>query len=1078
MPFVTIEHPEALWLLLLALPCTAAGWWLLSWADWFRRAVVVALRVVVLVLLILVLAGVSRVEKHDRLTVIGLADISGSVRHFANVPPLSETAPPDALAAVREWFREASRRRRPGDRFGLIAFDGSARAVTSPTTAIDYVDHPFDLPGREGTNIAQAIEFGLAMFPPDSARRLVLFSDGVETAGSALAAAADAAGANAAGRGVPIDIVPLPYHVASEVKVDRIEVPSNARPGQRITARVVIESTAAIAGRLDLLLEGTPLDLNGREPGRSRPVRLNPGTNVEIVEVELAATAVNRFRAVFSPDDPALDTMLENNTAEAFTVTPQQGAVLVVDAVYDGRGTILPRVLEEAGLSVRVVGPRDLPHNPVELQAYDLIILQNVPAEEVAAPQQQQLAQYVEDFGGGLIMVGGYDSFGAGGWIDTALDPLLPVDMRIPDELRVPTAAIAIVLDRSGSMNESAGGGQSKQGVANEGAAIAIATLDPLDYLTVIAFSGHASTIVPVGRVGDAKSIVRQVRGITSDGGTNMGPALRDAHAALRSVEADVKHVICLTDGRSMPDDFIGIAREMRRGGITLSTIAVGQDIDGALLAEMAREGGGEFYAVLNPRILPRIFVKEIRVVRRPLIREIPFTPVIEPTGSPLTESFGPQLPPLGGLVLTQRRDAFEAKTHAAPDGERSTAAPGAAKPGLAAARGLRAPVNLLITAPEGQPILAHWQAGLGRVAAFTSDAHDRWAADWIDWPGYRQLWSALARTIARPPGSSRFELMTTIESDQLIVTLRHVEDAESTEGQATPPMISVPGICYLPDGRRIELRLRPTGPGAYATRLPAEESGHYVVALTPRLAGGAVDLVIGGVSRSSGVEYRRLSSNIALLEAIADQTGGRLLDPHNPGEAALFDRRDMPASIGLVPMWGPLLVLASLLFVFDVASRRIAWSTPAIIAALRRAKERAGLGEVAAGQAAAIGSLRRAVEAVDERFTSERESLASGRESTRELDAALDERTALKPEAPPTPGQAEIDAQVLERQREAQRQAEAEKRRAALAAITGRSDGSQSAAPAQTPAEAPASERALRKLAEARRRRRERERE
>lgn len=223
MPFVTIEHPEALWLLLLALPCTAAGWWLLSWADWFRRAVVVALRVVVLVLLILVLAGVSRVEKHDRLTVIGLADISGSVRHFANVPPLSETAPPDALAAVREWFREASRRRRPGDRFGLIVFDGSARAVTSPTTAIDYVDHPFDLPGREGTNIAQAIEFGLAMFPPDSARRLVLFSDGVETAGSALAAAADAAGANAAGRGVPIDIVPLPYHVASEVKVDRIE---------------------------------------------------------------------------------------------------------------------------------------------------------------------------------------------------------------------------------------------------------------------------------------------------------------------------------------------------------------------------------------------------------------------------------------------------------------------------------------------------------------------------------------------------------------------------------------------------------------------------------------------------------------------------------------------------------------------------------------------------------------------------------------------------------------------------------------------------------------------------------------
>ena len=1047
MPLIRVEHPEALWLLLLAVPLAAAGWWALSSADRFRKGAIVTLRVMVFLLLVLVLAGLSREQRHDTLTVIGLADISGSVKHFASFPPLDDKSPPDSLASIRKWFRDATENRRTGDRFGLIVFDGAARAVTAPTIARQYQDHPFDVPQREGSNLAQAIEFGLAMFPPDSARRLVLFSDGVETAGAALAAAADAAGVTQGGRGVPIDVVPITYHVASEIQVDRVEVPASARPGQRITARVVIESTIATTGRLDLLLEEQPLDLNGPAAGRSREVALKPGTNVELVEVELAPTAVNRFRAVFTADDRSRDTMLENNVAEAFTVTPQQGAVLVVDGVYDGRGVILPHVLEEAGMTVKIVGPRDVPSNPVELQAYDLIILQNVPAEEVPGAQQQQLAQYVQDFGGGLIMVGGYDSFGAGGWIGTPLDTLMPVDMRIPDELRVPTAAIAIVLDRSGSMNDPGGPGQTKQEVANEGAAVAIGTLDRMDYVTVIVFSGGADTIVPLQRGGDGKAISQQVRAIIGDGGTNMGPALRQAEEALKSVKADVKHVICLTDGRSMPDDFIGLARSMRSNGITLSTIAVGQDIDGPLLNQMAIEGGGEFYAVINPRILPRIFVKEIRVVRRPLIREIPFTPFVESTGSPLTESLGRPLPPLGGLVLTQRR--------VSPD------------------------VNLLIVAPEGQPILAHWQAGLGRVAAFTSDAHDRWAKNWIDWPGYRQLWTGLARTIARPAGSSNFELMTTFDGDQLVITLRHIADEEEDAKKPSPTMVSVPGVAYLPEGKRVELRLRPTGPGAYQARLPASDSGHYVVALTPRLAGGAVDLVIGGVSRSSGVEFRRLTSNLALLQAIADETGGRLLDAGNAAEANLFDRRGMPASVGLVPMWGPLLVLATLLFVLDVASRRVAWSTPAMVNAIRRARASVGMGEaVAGGEARGMGSLRRAVDAIEERLTTERAALTQRRESQARVDVTEPQPIEVVEITTPGGPTAE-ELEKTEREREAKRRAAAEKRREALAAIKGRaSETPPSQAPTEEPKEIPAAERTSRKLAEQMRRRREQERE
>jgi hypothetical protein len=325
----------------------------------------------------------------------------------------------------------------------------------------------------------------------------------------------------------------------------------------------------------------------------------------------------------------------------------------------------------------------------------------------------------------------------------------------------------------------------------------------------------------------------------------------------------------------------------MRSEGIHVTTIAVGDDADTRIMADMAQRGGGQFFRVTDPNVLPRVFIKAIRVVRSPLIRESPFTPEILPTGSPLVEGLS-NPPPLRGLVLTQARP--------------------------------EPTITYAMVHPAGEPVLAHWNAGLGRVAAFTSDA-STWARAWLDWPGYRQLWTSIARTIARPKSDRTQELTTEIVGDELRIRL----DAASEDGKPLD-LLTVGGSLYRPDGERAAITLSQTGPGVYEGSAPAPASGNYVVTLLPRMGSRTLSPVVGGVSRAAGVEYRRLKSNIGLLEEISRRTGGRVLDISAADDADLFDRSGVTPSEARLPLWRHLLVLSLVALLLDVGTRRIAW--------------------------------------------------------------------------------------------------------------------------------------------------------
>lgn len=935
-----VDNPFWLLLIALALPLGIAGLrWMRSmsraraWSAVITRALVVALTA-------LMLAGASSIRRVDRIAVVVVVDVSGSVRRLAPSVTDEQGRTLGALERARAWIDLAQRDMRPDDLMGVVAFDASAIAVAAPRAGGWSVeDIPLDVSAGEGTNLARALELAGALLPPDATGRVVLVSDGAQTAGDALAAA-DALIA-------PVDVVPIAYSVQRETMVEFVDAPPTAARGSALTVRVGLRAAADATGTLYLRREGEVVDIDPASPGLGRRVRLEEGLNVELARVELDDRPIHRFEAVFEPDDEAADTVAQNNRGEAFTVAPGPGSVLIVDGVSDavpgGEGMQLASTLAAADLSVETVAPSGAPTDMLSLQAYDLVVLQNVAADQLPRATQALLPDYVQDLGGGLLMTGGRDAFGPGGWKGSPVADLLPLRLELPEELIVPSAAIMIVLDSSGSMGSPVlGGSRSQQEIANEGAATAIRTLDARDMIGVIEFSGAHRLVVPLRENRNPEESIQRVMAISPGGATNLYPALAEAGARLKAADAQVKHVIVLSDGKSegAPEAGVEIAADLGRSGVSVTTIAIGDGADTETLRRIAEAGGGAFHRVTNPYLLPRIFIREVRVFREPLIREQPFQPQVLATGSPLVQGLPAPIPSLGGLVLTQARQA----------------------PGV---------VNAMASS-QGEPLLTHWNVGLGQVGAWTSDAH-AWASPWLDWEGYRVFWTQIARTLARPSGGRAFDLRTDIEGDALRLRVEAIDE----QGEPVD-LLSIPGVVYTPNGERAQVRLAQIGPGLYETTLEAPESGAYVAALTPRRDGQALRPIIGGVSKATSPEFRRLRSDVQTLRAVAQRSGGRVLGIDAPEQAALFDRAGVEPALAESPLWRPLLLWLLAALLVDIATRRIAWDRffgPEFAAELRRLSEEERRLATAGG--ARLEALRRSRAGARERLAGAGEGLS-----------------------------------------------------------------------------------------------------
>jgi len=964
-----------LYVALLAVPTAIIGYRTLRGMSASRRFVSIAARVLLLCLLAVILAGPNTIRYTRTLAVIAVVDTSGSVRRYLGNGPIS------AIERAKQFIAKATQNRGEEDLVGVIIFDGKSVSIAQPTRA-DITQREWDVRMSDGTNIADALRMARSIIPPQASARIVLFSDGNETQGSALDAAAEISAPSADKSMVraPVDVVPLTYRVRNEVAIEQVDAPPAAQANSTISIRALLSATAATTGYLRLYMDDAPVQLDPRSPDSAKFVRLNAGTNVERMEVKLDDKRVHRFRAVFEPESappandpngvpaPIGDTVLENNSGEAFTLAPGKGAVLLADGVgegvEDGPGATLAHSLRAAGFNVKLVPGDGLPRDLIALQEYDLIILQNVAADSIDENVQTALAAYVQDMGGGLVMVGGPNSFGAGGWRGSRLEPILPVRLDLPERLITSEVAIEFVLDNSGSMWRYVfGSDKTQQEIANDATALAIRSLDKRDKVGVITFNSRKDELVPLGPNSDPAKTMEIVRGIMSGGGTIAPPAIELARKRLNEVKAKHKHMVVLSDGRSLDAELLpGLCEQIAGEGITVSTIAVGDDADGATMAEMAKRGGGTYYRVSNATNLPQVFLKAVRIVRTPLIREEPFTPLVLASGSAITMGL-PEAPPLLGLALTQPRiDPLV--------------------------------VNAMLT-DKGEPVLAHWQAGLGQVVAFTSDAH-RWAESWIGKPIYSQLWTQIVRAASRPTSSGQGVVATLQPADGSLRVRLVATGADASPRDGLNARVTV----YGPGGKDpVEIGLFPTGPGVYEATVAAENAGSYVAIIKPYEGAKPLPPVVAGASINEGKEFRFSQSNDALLREIAQRTGGRVLDLALPEKAALFDRTGITARESVLPLRDELLWILLGLVLFDIASRRVAWDR--WFSKLFAAAHSAARSSTSAEAVASMSTLRAVAERVGEAQAAV-PSIALGEEEAKRLAMeARDRRRAAKFAAP-----------------------------------------------------------------------------
>jgi uncharacterized membrane protein len=761
-----------------------------------------------------------------------------------------------------EFLNEALKNRPEGEDVGVIVFGENCLAVDVPLSEGVFVKKGF-------TNIAEGLRLANALIPDGAKKRVVLVSDGAENAGDARAQARILAE-----RGVTINTAYLSgAKIEAEVQLTGIKIPEFLRKDSEYDIDVSIDALNDGTSRIYIYKNGE-LIINDN-------ISHHKGENKYIFSDKVGGGGGVNYRAEILPEN---DVFSENNRIYAYSREEGAPKALLIE---NGGGEFLLDMLENAGVSVSAVKPSTAPTSLENLNLYDAVILADVSIDELPDGFAEIAESYVKNAGGGLIMTGGENSFALGGWTDTPIEAALPVNARLEEKEETPTLGMVIVLDRSGSMS-SGRYGVSKLELAKEAAIRAFETLSEEDSFGLVAFDdGYdwASPLQTVGGSGAADDIAR----ITPGGGTSILPGLSEAYRALADADVKQKHIVLLTDGQAERSGYAELV--VGTSGITLSTVAVGSDSDTGLLSGLAEMGGGRYYYSDEFTDLPKIFAKETNIAGKRFLNNDLFYPSVG-DGGQITETIlngAEAMPPLAGYVATTRKDR----------------------------------ADVVLTAPNGEPVLAAWQYGLGKSVAWTSDMAGVWSAEWLgSREGTRVLTNALSWLTRNQPN---VRLNTELIGDtvELTMTVPYSDGVSSARG-----------VVVAPDGDTANAAFKQTAPGEFKAIIPSGGDGAYTASVELETPGGA-RVASAGTSVSYSKEYDvRTVGGENLLKRLAAVGGGQFIT--SPGEAFLGntaeagERRDVS---------GALLTAALILFLLDIALRRF----PDIMRVLETIPKQAG---------------------------------------------------------------------------------------------------------------------------------------
>lgn len=908
---IGFERPWFL-LLLILLPAI----WILSFNSLaglgrWRRILAFVLRTIVYSLLVLALANTQWRQSTDRLTVIFLLDQSDSI-------------PPDKRAFMADYaYRAVKEQRRAAkeDLAGVITFGANAKIEAAP--------HDDDLPliGRletsdylntGQTSLEAALKLAKASFPEDTARRIVIISDGNENLGDAVSLAAAMAG-----DGIGIDVLPVDLIANSEVSVDKVVLPSDIRKGQEFEARVVITNDAKptpenpdglVKGKLRLI-QKTP---QNEEQVAEEVVTLTPGKNIRGFKHKIDRASVLTYEATFVPLDPTQDLIQQNNKASAFTHVRGKGRVLLIeDGNYPGEFIHLVEELQANAIEMDVMPSTNLFTQPAELLQYDAIILANVPratGESVEATQSfsdEQISMLVkncEELSCGLLMIGGDRSFGAGGWSNTELEKAMPVDFQIKNDKVDAVGALVLMMHAS----EMADGNLWQTRISRE----AIKILGPMDYAGVVQWGDMGGAPrwlwkMPNGidRVyQNRQRMMGMVGRMTPGDMPDFNSPMKLALNGLKGVKASMKHMIIISDGDPTPPTN-ALLQSFVANKIKISTVACGIHMNqNNPLKKIANVTGGKYYMVKKASALPKIFQREARRVAKPVIKESVTGMQMHKTSETSSHEMLrgvdlDSLPPFLGYVMTTVKKNMLVSQLALSndpndDGENST-------------------------------LIATWRFGNGNATVFTSDAGHKWTAPWLGSDQYAKLFVQMVRYSMRPiTQNANFSIASEVKDNKarVVVTALDQDDAFIN-------FLEMSGRGLGPDMEGFDLEFNQVAPGRYVAETDVGTSGNYLFSIFP---GEGYERLTTGVNVPYSTEYSDRETNLSLLDSLIQfkPKGGEpgvFIDGDltNAGLNQLLAvntfRPTLSHALNIEDAWPFLLLLCGLTFFADVFVRRVA---------------------------------------------------------------------------------------------------------------------------------------------------------
>lgn len=799
----------------------------------------------------------------------------------------SDSIPSKDIVRAERFVSDAIQSMGPNDMSGVIAFGQSAVVDRAPggRRALGPIQSKVD---ASATDLASAIRLATANFPQGKTKRIVLLTDGAETAGDAIDPA-DIARQD----GVTIDTVTLGERGGNaEALVASLTAPLDVRTGQPFELRAVVESTGPATATLEL-------DKDGRLVKRV-PINLAKGANAVLIPDTLHGPGFVRYRARLVTD---ADSDARNNIGVAFALARGRTRVLVLQE--DPRKSELAEALRRSGIETDVAGPGRAPYRTEQFLRYDAIVFNDINAASLLESQMKLIQSAVRDGGVGLAMIGGENSFLPGGYYGTPIAEALPVDLDVRQRKTFPSTSVVVIVDCSGSMAMIEDGIQ-KLRMAAKAAEQTVQLMGPRDKVGVAGSSDGIEWVAPLQPLDDKMKVIQQIRKLdVSGGGIYIGPSVAAADAKLSADDSKVRHLILLADGADSTDwrDALQRAARMRSGKITTTVVAIG---DGKFVPELRRlaaVGGGRFFLATKARQLPAMFTQDAAIVSRSAIEEGSFIPRISAWDDALRGLSA--TPELGGYCLTDGRPL----------------------------------ARVMLRTHKDDPLLARWQYGLGKSLAFTSDAQSRWARLWVGWEGFSPFWSQAVRSIGRSVSDNQYQVSASQSGGRGTVELRGVDRlGNPLDGRDLAVRISGPG------GQPQEVALAQVAPGAFTGQFSASDVGAYVLTVAEPDGRGGQRVTPSGFAIAYPAEYRTLRANTQLLERLTAMTGGRELEAPAQAYRAVPDPGESTQEA-----WPALVLAAALLLPVDVGARRVAISMIGLLRQFRWRKAPASTPLIAA---------------------------------------------------------------------------------------------------------------------------------